>query len=447
MKKMLALMLSALFILGGCSSGDEAVEEERFSLSKEKQKEYTAVIDEVLHDFYWEYDAETLEYCEAQVPDDKTGVIYAASRDSGYSLGSHKGRKAVVYTADLYHFNNSKAGIVYFYFINDDLSGVYYTPDDSNGRSYSLLSRNVFRNNAVFTKFEDTKADNAQYDQYGISAKIYDGFADIKKESNGQTYFLNIEGNNIRKYTLSNNQFIIVNGENISTATDGLTPVSAVMLENGETAVIVGSEIEDSADFEGNAVVLSEKIIFLDQRLNITDKEIPLDAGTYTCIGRYNDGFVTINDRSIDVYKAEGEGFKKSEMYPFEVQCYDFKQSDIDGDGAMEYFATDGKDLLMFRKEKSGFECAWRTNISIASFYGNICTGDLNGDGIKEVYICDSTGTAIKYILTENGLVSDNNEIDYGNRIFAGDYNGDGKDDFVFIESAEGGSITLNLGK
>jgi len=445
MKKILMLMISLLFIFTGCASDEEEAVEERFSLSSEKQQEYTAVIEETLDSFYWNYDEETLAYYEDSVPDDETGVIYEASANSGFALESHKGKTAVVYTADLYHFNNSKAGIVYFYFIDDELTGVYYTPEDSNGRSYGLNSRNVFRNNAVFTKFEDTEIQNNDYTETAVRAKLHEGFCDILKNDRGQTYFLSLEGNSLKKYTLSGNQFIIMNGANISSEYEGLTAVSAVMLENGETAVIVGTEVTESADFEGNAVVLSEKIVFLDEYLNKTEKEILLDAGTYTCIGRYGDGFVAVNDRTIDVYKAEGEEFRKKEMYSFDIQCYDFKEFDIENDGIKEYLATDGKDLLMFRKEKNGFECAWRTNISIASFYGNIYAGDLNGDGIKEIYICDSTGTAIKYILTENGLVSDNDEIDYGNRIFAGDFNGDGTDDFMFIDNAEEGAITLNL--
>ena len=113
-----------------------------------------------------------------------------------------------------------------------------------------------------------------------------------------------------------------------------------VMLESGETAVIVGSEIAESADFEGNAVVLSEKIIFLDERLNKTDKEIILDAGTYTCIGRYGSGFAAVNDRSIEIYGAQGDTYKKKEIYSFDVQCYDFKEKDIDSDGINEYLAT-----------------------------------------------------------------------------------------------------------
>ena len=36
-----------------------------------------------------------------------------------------------------------------------------------------------------------------------------------------------------------------------------------------------------------------------------------------------------------------------------------------------------------------------------------------------------------RYILTENGLVSSNDDISYGEKIFAADFNSDGKDDYI----------------
>ena len=137
----------------------------------------------------------------------------------------------------------------------------------------------------------------------------------------------------------------------------------------------------------------------------------------------------------------------KYNVRPTLFQDIPFEALDIDGDGKEEYIITDGKDLFIYRKESTGFVCIWRTNISVESFYGNIYTGDTNGDGVKEIYICDNTGTAIKYILTPNGLISDNEKIDYGNRIYAGDFDGNGKDDYLFIDNAEEGTITLNMGE
>ena len=164
MKKLTALVLCAAMLFCGCSSSDNS-EEERFSLSKQRQQQYKETIDKITDKFYWNYDDSTLAYYQAPVPSEDTGGIFEASKDSGYNLKRYSGKEAVVYTADLYHFNNEKAGLVYFYFMHNSIVGAYYTPDDSNGKSYGLNSRNVFRNNAQFAAFEDREKNEITYSQ------------------------------------------------------------------------------------------------------------------------------------------------------------------------------------------------------------------------------------------------------------------------------------------
>lgn len=444
MKKIFIITVSMVLLFCGCSSKE--VEEERFSLSKGRQELYKGKIEEILQEFYWEYDEKTLAYYETQIPTEDENGIFEASDDSGYNLKRYKGREAVAYTADMYHFNDEKAGIVYFYFVNNNVVSAYYTPADSNGKSYGLKSRNVFRNNATFTAFEDKSINEREFSENKTWLNLEEGFCDIYKYENDETYMLSVEGNRLKRYKLKGNYISVYNDLNILSAT-GYTPISATMLENGEIAVMVGSVVNESADFEGNAVILAEKIIFLNSNFQKTSQEIEFSEKTNTCIRRIEDGFVVINDRSINIYHQNEGVFERKESYNFGIQAYDFKECDIDGDKVNEYIVTDGKDLFVYRKKETGFECAWKTNISVDSFYGNIYIGDLNGDNVKEIYICDNTGTAIKYILTEKGFISDNEKIDYGNRIYAGDFDGNGKDDFIFIDNVEDGSITLNLAK
>ena len=445
MKKLTALVLCAAMLFCGCSSSDNS-EEERFSLSKQKQQQYKETIDKITDKFYWNYDDSTLAYYQAPVPSEDTGGIFEASKDSGYNLERYSGKEAVVYTADLYHFNNEKAGLVYFYFMHNSIVGAYYTPDDSNGKSYGLNSRNVFRNNAQFAAFEDREKNEITYSQSKVKTNLYEGFDDIYKNEKDETYFVAIDGNSLKRYRYSGKRFSVANNVNISSLC-GYTPVSAAMLKNGQTAVMVGSVVDEAADYEGNAMVIAEKIIYLDSSFKKISYETQLTNGTYTCVGRIGDGFAAINDKYIDIYEPSNGGYEKKESFYLNIQASDFKECDIDGDGKEEYIITDGKDLFIYRKESTGFVCIWRTNISVESFYGNIYTGDTNGDGVKEIYICDNTGTAIKYILTPNGLISDNEKIDYGNRIYAGDFDGNGKDDYLFIDNAEEGTITLNMGE
>ena len=111
--------------------------------------------------------------------------------------------------------------------------------------------------------------------------------------------------------------------------------------------------------------------------------------------------------------------------------------TDLDGDDTLEYFLTDGFDLYLYQKRDTGFIKIWSTHLSIKSIEGGIYSGDLNRDGVKEIYVCDTTGTAIRYILTENGLAIKNDDIVYGQVIYAMDLNGDGIDEYIGTNNME----------
>ena len=53
---------------------------------------------------------------------------------------------------------------------------------------------------------------------------------------------------------------------------------------------------------------------------------------------------------------------------------------------------------------------------------------------MKEIYTCDTTATTIRYILTEKGLQTANEDIDYGECIYPCDFDGNGKADYWFVQ-------------
>ncbi len=73
----------------------------------------------------------------------------------------------------------------------------------------------------------------------------------------------------------------------------------------------------------------------------------------------------------------------------------------------------------------------------------------MNRDGVKEVYVCDMTGTTIRYILTEKGLVSSNEDIAYAQSMYPVDLNGDGLDDYWLVTDIEArnGSVCVAKGE
>ena len=121
----------------------------------------------------------------------------------------------------------------------------------------------------------------------------------------------------------------------------------------------------------------------------------------------------------------------------------DVKKCDFDGDGTEEYAVTDGLDLYIFALDGDNMSLLWRTNISTRFFDGNIYVGDLNGDGVSEIYLADINGLGIRYTLTEKGFKYDT--IDAGSMYFAADFNMDGKSDYIESTGEDSQSARLYL--
>ena len=134
---------------------------------------------------------------------------------------------------------------------------------------------------------------------------------------------------------------------------------------------------------------------------------------------------------NIEYYSKSENGWEKVAKHRLGHSANHVHITDLDNDGVNEYIMTDGFDLYMYRKTLMGYINIWRTHITVENFTGYIYSGDLNDDGIKEIYISDITGTAVRYVLTEKGLITRNEDIEYGNNIYSGDFNGDGKDDYI----------------
>ena len=116
------------------------------------------------------------------------------------------------------------------------------------------------------------------------------------------------------------------------------------------------------------------------------------------------------------------------------TQCH---ITDLDGDGVKEYILTDGMDLYVYHAVNDSFRKLWSTHVGVENFYGPLMSGDLNGDGVQEIYACDTTATTIRYILTEKGLKTANEDIQYGQCIYPCDFDGNGREDYWFVADNE----------
>lgn len=439
-KLLIAIILCMAF--SGCSSADSENAEDTFSISKEQQEKYTGIIENTLNSFYWHYDSSTLAYYEGKVPEktEQNEQIYKASDDDGFKVDKYSGRDAVVYTATLNHFNSEKAGIVYFYFVKNNIAALYYTPETNNSLQCSLNERNIFKEGTKFKAYESDKAEG-KFDRKNIKV-LSDGFCSYYKE-NKTSYVLSITDDTVNVYQYVGKNFSRYKSINISQY--GLKAISAGFLSDGKIAVLAGNSVLGESDEEGSLQrMASKKVMFFDINNGKMGDEIELTGETYSCVSSCSDGLILSNDKEFEIYKDIDGVWTKSKEYYEGIQATDMKETDLDNSGTNELIVTDGKDMYIFEEADDNLQCIWRTNISTDSFYGNIYTADLNNDGVKEIYICDSTGTAIRYALGERGLYSKNDDISYGQMIFAADFNCDGHDDFILYN---GEKTTLNLSK
>ncbi|MGE4213413.1 MAG: FG-GAP repeat domain-containing protein [Anaerotignaceae bacterium] len=434
MKKIFLLLL-LIFTFSGCASNSNEEEETRFTLNQTQQENYKTLIDEELNSFYWYYDEQSLAYFQSTVPvvGDATKLIFEASKENGYDLEKYSGRGAVVYTVDLMHFNKNKAGTAYFYFVKNSIVGTYYVGIDNADSAYGFKTRNVFSEDTQFVNYETDKPD-MEYKSIN-AGNIPDGFMSETIDDAGNKQYLNIVDGALLVYKFKNDRFSLV--KNISYwGGNGRKAMSATFYDGNKIAVLLGSQAASGEECDGGRL-MSEKLVFLNEDYSLTGEEMVLTNSAYSCVVSVEDRLILINDKNIEVYASEDGEWKSKTSYYTNVQATAFLCEDLDGDGIKEYLLTDGKDLYMYRKNGISLHCIWRTNISVESFYGYIYAGDTNNDDSKEIYICDNTGTAIRYTVATNGLVAKNDDISYSDRFYVSDFNNDGFADYIKSQGEE----------
>lgn len=422
----------AVFLFSGCGHAEDD-QEQTFTLSKEQRKEYKEEIDQVLYDFYWRYDGDSLLFFSGVVPEKKpeNEAVFLASQDAGYLLKNYAGKDAVVATVKLQHFNGDKAGLAYFYFVKNRLAGVYYSGGYQN-ENYSLKIRNLYLAKGDFTKYE-TDSSMANFKEQK-TANLTNGFVSTGFDSKGSRLAASIMNGKVVIYRYGSSFYRY----RILYAGNGLNITSATFLpENGgQMAVLAGKVITQGQEEGETSYIASEKVVFYNDQFQ-KSQEMELPSADYTCVASDDEKLVLANGNILEYYNQVEGKWQKERQYFLKHGVTDFHIADLDGNGVKEYLLTDGLDLYLYHKTEGGFIRIWSTHIGIETLTGTIYTGDLNQDGVKEIYICDNTGTTIRYILTETGLRSRNEDIEYGEHFYVADFNGDQKDDYIEITDIE----------
>ena len=379
----------------------------------------------------WRYSSDSVRYSEGVIPSEQE--ILDCSAESGFNMSHHSGDGCIVATADLLYFNRDTAGKAYFYFIDNDLAGLYYKPT-GYGLPCSLYVRNAYLSQEPFEAFETSKT-AADYSNEYMPKFTAEGIFDTVSKD-GKTYMLLNEGHKI-DVCVSSADEVLSPFKVIDLSDEGLIPISASFINNTtETAVLFGFEAFSSES--SVPATIPSKIVIFDSEFNITENELIAEDSDFYSTGFDNGCLMVSSGRSLNYYPMNGTSIgEKQVSYYLGHAVTGMDIADLDNDGDKEYIFTDGMDIYIYHKTISVFRCIWRTHLSIESFEKYIYTGDLNRDGIKEIYVFDTTGTTSKYNIGKNGLYTQNEDIDYGQRYHVADFDSNGKADYIIISGAD----------
>ena len=426
MKKKLTALLS-LFLFTGCA-GEE--EQQSFALTAAEQQAYTKTIDQVMEEYYWDYDRSSLQFTGATVPENREEAerLFTASADCEYSLARKTGQDAVLAEASLLHYNGDDAGTLQCWFSGSSLIGVAYI-GGYDQEYYSLKERNPFQADGSFAAYENWTGMGTGF-AAGSGEFSPEGVYATGKDASGNTLAVSIQDGKAAVYRYAGG---LSRTRNFSYG-NGLEATSAAFIGDSRLAVLVSrvGETAGTGD-EGEETYTGEKVVIYDQDLNPAG-EIPLEGELCTAIGAEKGELYLFVDQNMNIYEEKEDTWERTGSRKLKHMVTQFHRTDLDGDGVREYLMTDGMDLYLYRNSGGSFRKIWSTNLGVENFYGPISSGDLNGDGVKEIYTCDVTATTIRYILTEKGLRTANEDIAYGECIYPCNFDGKGGADYWLVQ-------------
>lgn len=419
-------------MLTGCNFQKEqdVVENDKFTITKKQSELYNESIESCLDNYYWKYDDIDILYSEKTlVEGEEFSQIAAACKIIDMDIEKYKNQTVVEAQTKLLHYNNDVAGTAHFYFKGNDIIGAYYNDNYDESSVFTLKDRNVFTSKADFKAYENVAA-SATFKDAVNSNEVKNGFSAVATDSNNNTVVATIEESTIKFYRYKNNYFYLNNSLNFSNT--GLVPSDVLLFKDNNSlqcAVLLNTVIEATEDSE--ITMKSKKVVFYNQSMNKSYEDINLEQEDYLSLGFDDSSVILFGGSNMEYYKLLGNAWKEFSQISLEHEVRSFLKDDIDGDGIDEYIMMDGKDMFIYHKDNTLLKNVWKTHISFENLKGDLFTADLNGDGVKEIYILDSTGTTIRYVLAEKGFISQNEDILYGDQIYPADFDGDGKYDYI----------------
>ncbi len=424
MKKTVRLCaVCLLLLLGAAGCGEDDNANESLTLTAQQQQQHQETIATVLDENYWEYDTASITFLQSTLPTKEDAPdFYTASADCGYRADSYSGKEATLATASLIHYNGDAAGTALFYFCDGTLRAVCYQGGYDNGY-YSLKERNPFLADGHFSQYEDWEGISSAYTETTLNLP-QEGPLCLQHLSDGTCYALFSENGTISLWKENTSSFYKVGTFYLN----GAFGVDAACLEQADGTVIFAVLVT----FQNENETTIAEIRFFDENLSPLTEET-FAAEEASAVTAMEQKLLVYQGQKLNIYEKNAEGvWAVSTSFQLRHYAQAICTADLDGNGTMEYLISDGMDLYLYQQNGQMLRRIWSTHLGIDTLYGHIFCGDMNGDGVQEIYVSDMTGTSIRYILTEHGLRSSNEDILYGERIYP-DIQADGSKDYLKI--------------
>ena len=410
MKKIILIFILFMF-LNGCAANKSVFSNSNMELDLEQKNNYTNQIKEFLTSKSWDFE-HNISFASINIPIGVEGTYYQdiikKSKDSGLELSKYLGKDAVEGVVTIKYPNGDVGGSAHFIFYDNKIIGGYYLSYDY---IYSLNEKEVFKKQI---KWENIENEKLSYKFEQVPMEKNNNFIYSGRFNEVQTYIFTYENDSLKMNYLDEGRLIQKNNIDL----DGLSLADMFFkdVDNdniAELGILVTNSIKGLSkllvyDIEDG---LKEKCSF-----NFGKPMLGIDYDGQNIIASSNNSvemFVMEKEKVIKVYSNTKLGGK-------------VKIDNIDGSNQQKYILVDstGRDLYVFEKDRNGLREIWRTYNDDIHYKQNIQTGDLNHDGIKEIYIEDTDGNTRKIILGQSGFI-ETEEIIKGHKYFIGDFNTD----------------------
>ena len=312
------LLVCTLFGLTACGQ-EEAV----FSLTAAQQEQYSAQIEQITEEYYWDFDGDSLQFSEVKLPENSGAAenLYTASADCTYDMRNYAGSSVVLGTASLVHYNGDVAGQLLCYFSGSTLIGVCYQGGYDNGY-YSLQERNPFLADGHFKQYEQWETPLST-DAFSSSAASFpkDGFVSVGKDAKGNVLTASIQDGAVQIYRYQGGALRLWR---TLTFGSGLDATAATFYdgENGSELAVVLSSLTVQGQGEGeHTYTRSEKIVFYDNNMQRMNTEIALEASQGSALAAEGSRLLVGGEKLIQYYEKGAEGWENTGYFTGKSRC------------------------------------------------------------------------------------------------------------------------------